>query len=219
MGRKPYRYQYTIITAKSPYFQIVLGSELDAKETKKYRSLAGILEIKIKRGDQATPVYTYVDKSRYRGILWAACLQRRQTAGGRKPMAAETLCCVIWNNDTVAVMARAHFTTVSTENEMKAIEKYCRLVEVPTPWEMNPLTVTVKSETALGREILEAGRRGELFYLKSSVDPGQLKAIQSSVVSVTEGLRKVETRLGGVESDVRNTAQILEALMKKLNLL
>ena len=65
-------------------------------------------------------------------------------------------------------MARAHFKNITTENEGKAIEKYYKSVNIKSPWEINPIALTVLTESAIGQQLLQAGRTGITFNLNTA---------------------------------------------------
>jgi hypothetical protein len=82
--------------------------------------------------------------------------QRGQVQAGGKPRAGNTECGVLWKDSTVSVTARAHFNKWTTEDEMKAIEKYCQPVNISPPWKMDPKTINVPTESAVVQQLLHA---------------------------------------------------------------
>jgi hypothetical protein len=171
--------EFTVMTGECPYFQIKLGSEINQQDADTYLTLPKIYKINTDPGDQNTPVYTLRDKANYTCLLFTATKQRSQIQAGGKPRAGNTQCGVLWKDGTVSVMARAHFKKVTTEDEMKAIEKYCKSVDIPPPWKMDPKNINVPAESALAQQFLHAGRTGSIINSQSSAE---ITAAENSVM-------------------------------------
>ncbi|KKY22688.1 hypothetical protein UCRPC4_g03191 [Phaeomoniella chlamydospora] len=220
-GKEPYAYEFTVMTKESPYFQVKLGSEIGRREMDNYLAKPKIYKINTDPGYEKTPVYTYRDKANYSSLLWTATKPRKQTRAGTKPRTGDTQCCVLWKNGTVSEMSRANYKKITTEDEKKAIEKYCKSVGVPPPWEMNPKVLTVPVETAMGQQLLQAGRTGTSINLggnslgagtPNTAGEGTITNLQQSIATLQTGLQDLDSK---VET---NQTKMLEQLKKQQDL-
>ena len=198
LGQNPYGYEYVVMTQESPYFQIKTGSDLGG-EGKAYLDMQGTYKIETDPGAENVPVYTWRNRQEYDRLLWVATKPRKQTLAGRTPRAPDTKCCVLWKNGKVAIMSRAHFTKVTTQNEKKAIEAYCESVGIQTPWEMDPKSLVVPVDSSLGRQLLKTGRTGGTVPFSSepytvsqdSANHGALNDMSTLISSFESGQKNI----------------------------
>jgi hypothetical protein len=218
LGQEPYAFEFTVMTQDSPYFQIKLGSEVGRQEMDAYFALSQIYKINTDPGNEDTPVYTWRDKPNYSKLLWTATKQRKQTQAGRNPRAGDTQACVLWKDGTVSEMSRAHFKKVTTENEVKAIETYCKYVDIRAPWEMEPKTLTVPANSALGQQLLQAGRTGSAINLNTTApviatsNPENPGAVSSSLQS---SFTAFQTSLQVIDSKFEKSLKMMQEQQKK----
>ena len=202
-GKDPDAYEFTVMMEESPYFTIKMGSEIGRENTKSYLALPNIYRRQTDPGEEGTPVYTFRDKDKYVRLLFTATKQRKQTRVGVKPRTGDTQCAVLWRDGKVSEMARAHFRKVTTEDEKRAIEKCCKSIGAPLPWDIIPKAIIVPTDIDMGRDLLHGGLTGSLINFKSSAIStapqdaallGIVTSLQNSMASLHASLQAMQNQ-------------------------